>query len=391
MASHLAEYARTKWPQWEPTTRRNAQRDLSRAVIYLVANDAPELTAADRVALDVYLRTMVLTSTPSTIDAAEEERWQGWLGRWSLPLDDVSDRHLQAFLDHVRTTALDGTARTLAPASVARTRAVVRGAFTAARKRRLLEWDPFEAVDAPVLRDHDQVDPDLVMSPADVIAIAQACAQIDPRYEAFVLTQGLCGLRPGEAVELRARNLTITNGQPTAVTVRGTHAEVPDRFLLDGETRRRPLKGRGHRASRTIPVFTVLRPVLARHLEAYTDGRDAARVFTNTAGSKINLSNFHRDVWDAARTATFPADSPLRHVRRHDLRHAAITAWLNAGVPLKTCQAWSGHTTVSVLLDTYLGATRGDDQLGQQRVDDALNDLLDHDDNDDNEQHDPED
>jgi hypothetical protein len=49
--------------------------------------------------------------------------------------------------------------------------------------------------------------------------------------------------------------------------VRGTHAEVPDRFLLDGETRRRPLKGRGHRASRTIPAFTVLRPVLARHLK----------------------------------------------------------------------------------------------------------------------------
>jgi integrase len=223
-------------------------------------------------------------------------------------------------------------------------------------------------------------DPDLVMSPADVIAIARACGQVDPRYEAFVLTQGLCGLRPGEAVELRVRNLTITDGDPVAVTVRGTHAEVPDRFLLDGETRRRPLKGRGHRASRTIPVFTVLRPVLARHLETYSDGRDATRVFTNTAGSKINLSNFHRDIWDAARTSTFPTDSALRHVRRHDLRHAAITAWLNAGVPLKTCQAWSGHATVSVLLDTYLGATGGDDQLGQQRVDAALHDLLDRDD-----------
>lgn len=194
-------------------------------------------------------------------------------------------------------------------------------------------------------------------------------------------------MRPGEAVELRVRNLTITNGHPTAVTVRGTHAEVPDRFLLDGETRRRPLKGRGHRASRTIPVFTGLRPVLARHVKAYTDGRDAARVFSNTAGSKINLSNFHRDIWDAARTATFPADSPLRQVRRHDLRHAAITAWLNAGVPLKTCQAWSGHAAVSVLLDTYLGATRGDDQLGQTRVDAALNYLLDQDDHEDHDDH----
>ena len=228
-----------------------------------------------------------------------------------------------------------------------------------------------------MLCDRDRVDPDLVMSPTDVIAIAQACGRIDQRYEAFVLIQGLCGLRPGEAVELRRRNLTITDGHITELTVRGSYAEVPDRFLLDGETRRRPLKGRGQRASRTIPVFTALEPALSRHLETFTTRGDSARVFTNGAGSKINLSNFHRDIWAAAREQTFPADSSLRNARRHDLRHAAITAWLNAGVPLKTCQAWSGHATVSVLLDTYLGAVRGDHQLGRSRVDTTLGDLFD--------------
>ena len=46
----------------------------------------------------------------------------------------------------------------------------------------------------------------------------------------------------------------------------------------------------------------------------------------------------------------------------------------------QTCQAWSGHATVSAVLDTYLSATldtylsatRRDDQLGQARVDAAL-------------------
>jgi len=68
----------------------------------------------------------------------------------------------------------------------------------------------------------------------------------------------------------------------------------------------------------------------------------------------------------------FPPSSPLRQVRRHDLRHSAITAWLNAGVPLKTVQAWSGHKTASVVLDTYLGVMRGDEALGRQRFEAAI-------------------
>ena len=63
----------------------------------------------------------------------------------------------------------------------------------------------------------------------------------------------------------------------------------------------------------------------------------------------------------------FGEDDPLRNVRRHDLRHAAITSWLNAGVPLKTAQAWSGHKTASVLLDTYLGVMRGDEDVAVER------------------------
>jgi len=95
-------------------------------------------------------------------------------------------------------------------------------------------------------------------------------------------------------------------------------------------------------------------------------------VFTNTQGGRIDLSNFQRDVWNAARHATFPASSPLQQVRLHDLRHAAITGWLNAGVPLKTAQAWSGHKTLSVLLDTYLGVMHGDTQVGLARWEQAL-------------------
>jgi integrase len=101
--------------------------------------------------------------------------------------------------------------------------------------------------------------------------------------------------------------------------------------------------------------------------------RDAT-VFTNTVGQQINDSNFRRDVWTKAKQAVFEQDDPLRRVRRHDLRHSAVTTWLNAGVPLKTAQRWSGHRTVSVLLDTYLGVMRGDEALAIERLQAALAD-----------------
>ena len=41
-------------------------------------------------------------------------------------------------------------------------------------------------------------------------------------------------------------------------------------------------------------------------------------------------------------------------------------------MPLKTAQAWSGHKTLSVLLDTYLGVMHGDTQVGLARWEQAL-------------------
>lgn len=42
-------------------------------------------------------------------------------------------------------------------------------------------------------------------------------------------------------------------------------------------------------------------------------------------------------------------------------------------MPLKTAQAWSGHRTVSVLLDTYLGVIRGDEAVAMARFEALLN------------------
>jgi integrase len=363
----ITDYVRRRWTTWEPSTRRNFQRDLARAVLHLVDPDAPTLDGPQRVEADTYLRRAALIVPAPTELTEADTHWEAWFTRWSLPLTAVTDGHLQDFLEAVRTTKVDGSPRLLAPTTVAAARTPVRAAFRSAHKRRLIDWNPWEGVEWEVPTGEDDLRAELVMDPRQVLDMSAACGAIDPRYECFVLIQGACGLRLGEARELRRRDIDLKS-RPATVTVRGQHSELPERFFSDGETRRRPLKGRGHRTTRKIPIPAPLAPRFTAHLAQFVERKPDALVFTTPTGRRIHTSNFHRSVWKTAREQVFEEDSPLREVRRHDLRHSAVTAWLNSGVLLKTAQKWSGHRTASVLLNTYLGVMRDDAAVSLART-----------------------
>ena len=328
--------------------------------------DAHQLTPAEIQEAITYLRHVEFT-VPSGIGDEADAAWANWLDRHSLPLTEVTDQHLHDFLDHVRTIGPDGERRELKPSSIARTRAAVRGAFSAARKRRLIDWDPFDAVESPRQPDQFKVDAEMVMTPTQVADMAEACGAVHPPFKAFVLVQGMSGLRPGEAVALRSRDLVRSEGTITSIVVRGTQSTVAARYFTSDEDRRRPLKGRGPKATRTVPAWPVLADALA-DTGAGTGDPPNGPLFLSPGGRPIDTSNFYRDAWRPAREQVFAADDPLRSATLHDLRHAAITTWLNAGVALKTAQTWSGHRTLSVLLDTYLGVMKGDDAEGRSRV-----------------------
>jgi integrase len=239
----------------------------------------------------------------------------------------------------------------------------------------VIDWNPWDGVDWSMPALEDVVDPDLVMNQREVHRLAVSCAALQPRTRVFVLLQGVCALRPGEGRALERREVAL-NCLPAMLNLRSSRSDVPERFFDPGESRNRPLKGRDPRVRRRVPIPRHLVPILREHMDRYVDRRPNALVCTAPNGGRINLSNFHRDVWEPARRAAFPEESPLRRVRRHDLRHSAITAWLNSGVLLKTAQQWSGHRRLSVLLDTYLGVMTGDADVSLRRVEEALDDAL---------------
>jgi integrase len=78
-------------------------------------------------------------------------------------------------------------------------------------------------------------------------------------------------------------------------------------------------------------------------------------------------------VWAEARTyALTPIHvaSPLAG-RPYDLRHAAVSLWLNAGVPATEVAARAGHS-VDVLLKVYAKCVDGQRDSLNSRIDEVL-------------------
>jgi len=66
------------------------------------------------------------------------------------------------------------------------------------------------------------------------------------------------------------------------------------------------------------------------------------------------------------------AASPLAR-RPYDLRHAAVSTWLNGGVPATQVAEWAGHS-VNVMLRVYAKCIAGQDDALRRRVEQALRD-----------------
>jgi integrase len=74
-------------------------------------------------------------------------------------------------------------------------------------------------------------------------------------------------------------------------------------------------------------------------------------------------------VWASGRTeALTPEEAASPPARRpYDLRHAAVSTWLNAGVPPTQVAEWAGHS-VAVLLRVYAKCIAGQEEAARHRI-----------------------
>jgi len=111
--------------------------------------------------------------------------------------------------------------------------------------------------------------------------------------------------------------------------------------------------------------------MLRQHLHAFGTAPDG-RLFRGTRGGMLSESVYGR-AWHAARQAALgPGLAATALARRPcDLRHAALSLWLNAtGTPAEVA-ARAGNSA-RVLYEVYLHCTGGQDDAVSQRIEDAL-------------------
>lgn len=192
------------------------------------------------------------------------------------------------------------------------------------------------------------------------------------RLVAFYAALYYAGLRPAEAVGLRLSDCHLPDSGWGTLTLRETRPVSGKQWTDSGERHdRRGLKAREAATDRPVPIPPVLVAILQAHLKEFGTAKEG-RVFGNERGGVVGSSTYWR-VWEEARQYALPpgrVDSPLAG-RPYDLRHACITRWLNAGVPIAEVARRVGNSP-EVIHRRYHGCIDGHEEVANAQIAKAL-------------------
>jgi integrase len=135
----------------------------------------------------------------------------------------------------------------------------------------------------------------------------------------------------------------------------GSRTEVSAAYYAPPGARHqdRPLKRRSAEDVRPVPMPPELVEILRCHIAEFPPAPDGRLFVATESGGSIPWSVYSR-IWAEARAiglSPAQAASPLAR-RPYDLRHAALSSWLAAGVPPTEVAARAGNS-VKVLLTVY--------------------------------------
>ncbi|MEV4531585.1 tyrosine-type recombinase/integrase [Streptosporangium sp. NPDC049304] len=298
----------------------------------------------------------------------------GWLEAASLSLVDLLEPAvIRSALDAI---ALRFDGEPAAANTVRRKRAVLHHMLESAVELKKLSANPLHAVKWKPPKTVGTVDPRTVVNPVQVRALLNAVSQVGrtrgPRMVAMFACMYYAALRPEEASGLCRQNCDLPVEGWGLITLEKARPQANKRWTNSGETHdERGLKHRAKDDTREIPIPPVLVATLREHIEKHGAERDG-RLFRTSKGQPFSSSAYSA-VWREARRLVFTAGhvaSPLA-ARPYDLRHAAVSLWLNAGVPPTEVAQRAGHG-VDVLLRVYAKCIEGQRARANEQIAAAL-------------------
>jgi len=294
-----------------------------------------------------------------------------WITRRSLPLRNfASASTVRRAMDSI-TMKLDGT-QAAAP-TVARRRAALFSVLEYAVELELLP--------RPIVA--QAVDRRVVVNHAQARTLLSAVRSAYPSLEAYFACLYYAGLRPAEARHLRVKDCVLPKSGWGQLILVGSTPDSNGAWTDSGQANEdRQLKHRGVSDTRPVPASPELVEILRQHIATFPTS-PGGRLFVTRIGpagvplpppfnKPLRMGTAYR-VWDTARAAAFTEveyASPLAR-RPYDLRHAALSTWLNAGVPPTQVAEWAGHS-VMVLLRVYAKCIYGQEEMARARIESAL-------------------
>jgi integrase len=221
----------------------------------------------------------------------------------------------------------------------------------------------------------EAIDKRVVVNPGQARALLKGVGQQEPsgaRLVAFFGSIYYSALRPAEAASLRRSNLLLPSSGWGELLIEFSTPTAGSAWTDSGVRREeRQLKHRARGETRSVPCPPELTALFHEHLERFGTNDDGL-LFWGVRGGQLSESTYCR-VWRKARAAAMSGEhvrSPLA-ARPYDLRHAAVSTWLNAGVAPTQVAQWAGHS-VAVLLQIYAKCIDGQDELARTRIAAAL-------------------
>lgn len=368
---HACAFVDASWSRSAPRTRQSRADALATVTAALLtgARDRPDPDVLREALYGwAFIRTRREAGPPPDYLAAAVE----WLSRSTAALRQLEDVKLaHSALDAL---ALRSDGKPAAANTIARKRAVFYAALRYAVDVGHLESHPLDRVRWTAPKVAEAIDRRAVVDHArarKLLAAVRDQGQTGRHLEAFFGCMYYSALRPSEVIALTKSDLSLPDDGWGELALNVSDPATSRQWTDSGTRQRRQLKHRGKDEVRFVPVPPQLATLLQQHLAEFGTAPDG-RLFWSPRGGPLAEAVYGRAWRQARRRALTPAEqaSPLA-ARPYDLRHAAVSTWLNAGVPATQVAEWAGHS-VHVLLKVYAKCILGQDVAARRRIEAAL-------------------
>jgi integrase len=256
----------------------------------------------------------------------------------------------------------------LAAGTVRNIFATLRTSLNAGVRLRMIAVNPCTGVKVP--RPRQTSDKMLFLTPEEINALADAIShpviqsgphegerkrpgKQDKQARVLVLTAAYTGMRAGELLALRRKDINVLSGR--------IHVARALKEICGKETESWPDDQKGmvfgptkNHLNRSIAIPRFLTEILNAHMtsSALSSGAGPdALIFPDVNGEPLRHHNFYRRQFKPAVLRALP---PEKHgLRFHDLRHTAASMLIAAGVHAKAIQERLGHSSITVTMDRY--------------------------------------